>query len=336
MTIILDAMGSDNYPLPEIEGSIRAAKELSIDIILVGKKSILEPLLQARNIENLPISIEDAEDILEMTDKPVEATRLKPNNSMAVGLRLLKEGRGQAFVTAGNTGGALFNAISILKRMKGVQRPALTAVFPTGKGNCVVLDIGANADCRPDFFVQFGIIGSIFAEKVLKISSPKVAMLANGEEDMKGNQLIKDSKPFMKAAPFNFIGNVEPKELFAGAADVVISDGFTGNILLKTSEAVGKMMTDIIKEDIQSSFLTKVGGLLVRPAFGRLKKMMDPSEVGAARLLGVNGIVFIGHGKSDATAIFNGLKAAANDVEINLLSAIQEAIEKELETSKES
>ncbi len=336
MTIILDAMGSDNYPLPEIEGSIRAAKELSIDIILVGKKSILKPLLQARNIENLPISIEDAEDILEMTDKPVEATRLKPNNSMAVGLRLLKDGRGQAFVTAGNTGGALFNAISILKRMKGVQRPALTAVFPTRKGNCVVLDIGANADCRPDFFVQFGIIGSIFAEKVLKISSPKVAMLANGEEDMKGNQLIKDSKPFMKAAPFNFIGNVEPKELFAGAADVVISDGFTGNILLKTSEAVGKMMTDIIKEDIQSSFLTKVGGLLVRPAFGRLKKMMDPSEVGAARLLGVNGIVFIGHGKSDATAIFNGLKAAANDVEINLLSAIQEAIEKELETSKES
>ncbi len=333
MTIILDAMGSDNYPIPEIEGSLMAARELGIDIVLVGKKDILLPLLQEKNIDHLQVTIENADDVLEMTDKPVEATRSKPNNSMAVGLKMLKEGKGQAFVTAGNTGGALFNAISILKRMKGIQRPALTAVFPTRKGNCVVMDIGANADCRPDFFVQFAIIGSIFAEKVLGISSPRVAMLANGEEDMKGNQLIKDSKPFMKAAPINFIGNVEPKEMFAGAADVIIADGFTGNILLKTSEAVGKMMTDIIKEDIQAGFLTKIGGLLVRPAFMRIKKMMDPSEVGAARLLGVNGLVFIGHGKSDAKAIYNGIKAANNDVQVNLLSAIQEAIEKQIEMS---
>ncbi len=333
MTIILDAMGSDNYPLPEIEGSLMAAKELGIDIILVGKEDILLPILNEKNSDHLPVTIENADDVLEMTDKPVEATRSKPNNSMAVGLKMLKEGKGQAFVTAGNTGGALFNAISILKRMKGVQRPALTAVFPTRKGNCVVMDIGANADCRPDFFVQFAIIGSIFAEKVLGISSPRVAMLANGEEDMKGNQLIKDSKPFMKAAPINFIGNVEPKEMFAGEADVIIADGFTGNILLKTSEAVGKMMTDIIKEDIQAGFLTKIGGLLVRPAFKRIKKMMDPSEVGAARLLGVNGLVFIGHGKSDAKAIYNGIKAANHDVQVNLLSAIQEAIEKQIEMS---
>jgi len=330
MTIILDAMGSDNYPYPEIDGAILAARDFGVDIVLVGKKEILEPLLNEKNTENHPIIIEDAPDVLEMTDKPVEATKKKPNNSMAVGLRLMKSGKGQAFVTAGNTGGALFNAISILKRMNGVQRPALTAVFPTRKGNCVVLDIGANADCRPEFFVQFGIIGSVFAEKILNVATPKVAMLANGEEDMKGNQLIKDSKPLMKSANFNFIGNVEPKEVFAGEADVIICDGFTGNVFLKTSEAVGRLMTDIIKEDIRSTLLTSIGGVLVKPAFSRIKKMMDPAEVGAARLLGVNGLVFIGHGKSDARAIYNGIKAANNDIESNLLESIQTAIENQL------
>jgi glycerol-3-phosphate acyltransferase PlsX len=265
-----------------------------------------------------------------MTDKPVEASRRKPNNSMAVGLRLLKEGKGQAFVTAGNTGGALFNAISILKRMQGVQRPALTTVFPTRKGQCVVLDIGANADCRPDFFVQFGIIGSIFAKKVLNITSPRVAMLSNGEEEGKGNQLIKESKDLMKKADFNFIGNVEPKEVFAGETDVVVCDGFTGNVFLKTSEAIGKMMTDIIKEDIKSGVITSLGGLLVKPAFNRIKTMMDPSQVGAGRLLGVNGLVFIGHGRSNSVAIFNGIKAAQQDVELNLISEIQTAIEKQI------
>ncbi|MBE0686876.1 MAG: phosphate--acyl-ACP acyltransferase, partial [Anaerolineaceae bacterium] len=207
MTIILDAMGSDNYPIPEIEGAMLAAQQLGIEIILVGNTEVIKKHLPV-NFDSSKIQIIDAPDVLEMTDKPVEASRRKPNNSMAVGLRLLKEDKGQAFVTAGNTGGALFNAISILKRLQGVQRPALTAVFPTRKGKCVVMDIGANADCRPDFFVQFGIIGSIFAEKVLDINNPRVAMLSNGEEEGKGNQLIKESKDLMKKADFNFIGNV--------------------------------------------------------------------------------------------------------------------------------
>jgi glycerol-3-phosphate acyltransferase PlsX len=329
MTIILDAMGSDKYPIPEIEGASLAVEQLGIDIILVGKENLIKENLPA-NFNFDKIKIFDAPDVLEMTDKPVEATRKKPNNSMAVGLKLLKEGKGDAFVTAGNTGGALFNAISILKRMNGVQRPALTAVFPTIKGNCVVMDIGANADCRPDFFVQFGIIGSIFSEKVLEVKNPRIAMLSNGEEEGKGNQLIKESKDFMKNASFNFIGNVEPKEVYAGETDVVICDGFTGNIFLKTSEAVGKMMTDIIKEDIKSGFLTSLGGLLVKPAFNRLKTMMDPAEVGAARLLGVNGLVFIGHGRSDAKAILNGIKAAQKDVDRNLMQEIQTAIENQI------
>lgn len=325
MSIILDAMGSDNYPIPEIEGAILAANQLDIEITLVGKTDLIRKNLPSEFDEE-KIKIIDAEDILEMTDKPVEASRKKPNNSMAVGLRLIKEGKGKAFVTAGNTGGALFNAISILKRIPGVQRPALTAIFPTKKGKCVVLDIGANADCRPDFFAQFGIIGSIFSNKGLGIDNPRVAMLSNGEEEDKGNQLIKDSKELMANSGFNFIGNVEPKEVFAGGADVVICDGFTGNVFLKTSEAIGRLMTDIIKEDIKSGLITSLGGLLVKPAFNRIKTMMDPNEVGAARLLGVNGLVFIGHGRSNATAIFNGIKAAHNDVESNLIEEIQIAI----------
>lgn len=333
MTIILDAMGSDNHPMPEIEGAMLAVKQLGVKIILVGRAELIT--------ENLPddfdkneIQIIDARDVIEMTDKPVEASRKKPNNSMAVGLRLLKEGKGQAFVTAGNTGGALFNAISILKRQQGIQRPALTTVFPTRKGQCVVLDIGANADCRPDFFVQFGIMGRVFAENILQINNPRVSMLSNGEEEGKGNQLIKESEELMRSADFNFIGNVEPKEVFSGATDVVVCDGFTGNIFLKTSEAIAKMITDIIKEDIKSGLVTSLGGLLIKPAFNRIKTMLDPSQVGAARLLGVNGLVFIGHGRSNSLAIFNGIKAAYQDVERNLLGEIQAAIEKQI--SKEN
>ncbi len=329
MTIILDAMGSDNYPLPEIEGAILASEQLDVEITLVGKSDLIQKNLPP-NFNAEKINILDAPDVLEMTDKPVEASRRKPNNSMAVGMRLIKEGKAKAFVTAGNTGGALFNAISTLKRIPGVQRPALTAVFPTRKGKCVVLDIGANADCRPEFFAQFGILGSIFAEKALGIPNPRVALLSNGEEEGKGNQLIKESKELMANSGVNFIGNVEPKEVFAGGTDVVIFDGFTGNVFLKTSEAIGKLMTDIIKEDIKSGLLTSLGGVLVKPAFKRIRSMMDPSEVGAARLLGVNGLVFIGHGRSNSTAILNGIKAAYHDVQSNLIEEIQLAIESQV------
>ncbi len=330
MAIILDAMGSDTYPLPEIEGALRAAEELKIEIILVGKRDLIEPILTQKNTTNLPVTIEDAPDILEMTDKPVDAAKKKPNNSMAVGLDLIKSGKGKAFVTAGNTGGAMFNALRKLGRIKGVQRPALTALFPVKTGTSVVLDIGANADCRPDFFIQFAIMGSIYAEKALHRKNPKVALLANGEEDMKGNQLVKDAHVLLKTAPVNFKGNIEPKELFKGEADVIITDGFTGNILLKTSEAVAKMITDILKEELLSSFRTKIGALLAKPAFAKIKKTMDPGEVGAAPLLGIDGLVFVGHGRSDGFAIFNAIKAANQAVEAELMDALRTGIESQL------
>jgi glycerol-3-phosphate acyltransferase PlsX len=192
------------------------------------------------------------------------------------------------------------------------------------------LDIGANADCRPEFLLQFAIMGSLYAEKLLKIKNPRIGLLSNGEEAGKGNQLIKDTFPLLEKSGLNFIGNVEGKELFGGMADVVVTDGFTGNILLKSSEAVSKLMTDVLKEKLMSSFTTRVGALLAKPAFTELKKMLDPSEVGAAPLLGIDGLVFVGHGRSDARAMISAIRVARQAVEADLLGALRAALQEKL------
>ncbi|MDR3574745.1 MAG: phosphate acyltransferase PlsX [Anaerolineaceae bacterium] len=330
MTVILDGMGSDAYPDPEVQAAVTAAGLFGEEIILVGNRELLEPKLKALNRKNLPIQIEHAPEILEMGDHVVESTRKKPQNSMAVGLELIKSGRGQAFVTAGNTGGAMFNALRTLGRIKGVQRPGLTTLFPVRNGHCVVLDIGANADCRPDFLLQFAIMGSLYAQKVLKISNPRVGLLSNGEEPGKGNQLVKDTYPLLENSGLNFIGNVEGKELFGGQADVVVTDGFTGNVLLKSSEAVAKLITDVLKEELLSSLRTKVGAILVKPAFDEIKKMLNPSDVGAAPLLGIDGLVFVGHGRSDAQAMVSAVRVAHEAIQANLLEALRQNIQERL------
>ena len=330
MTIVLDAMGSDNYPDPEIQGAIDAAKLLNEEIILVGQQELIEPKLNQLNTKNLPIRIHHASDVMEMSDKPVESARKKPDNSMAVGLSLVKSGQAQAFVTAGNTGAALFNALRTLGRIKGVQRPALTALFPVYKGHCVVLDIGANADCRPDYLLQFGIMGSVYAEKVLNKPGPRVGLLSNGEEAGKGNQLVKDCYPLLEQSGLNFIGNIEGKELFNGEVDVAITDGFTGNILLKSSEAVAKLIATTLKEELMSSLRTKMGAMLAKPALGAIKKLMDPSDIGAAPLLGIDGLVFVGHGRSNAKAITSALRVAHEAVQHNLLDALSLAIQEKM------
>ena len=331
MTIILDAMGSDTYPDPEIEGALQAARLFKEEIVLVGDEKIIAPKLTALNTDRLPVRVENAPDVLEMGEKPVEAARRKPRNSMAVGLTLVKEGIGSAFVTAGNTGGAMFNALRILGRIKGVARPALTAMFPVKGGYCVVVDIGANADCRPEFLLQFAIMGSVYAEKMLGKPSPRVGLISNGEEAGKGNQLIKDTYPMLEKSGLNFIGNIEGKELFGGHADVAVTDGFTGNILLKSSEAVAKLLTDTLKQELRSGLFTTVGALLAKPAFTRLKKMLDPSEVGAAPLLGIDGLVFVGHGRSNAHAITSAIRTARQAVTADLLPSLRSAIQERLE-----
>lgn len=329
MRIVLDAMGSDQHPTPEVHAAIEASRLFGDPIILVGDENVLRPRLKELGGEHL-VHLVHAPEVLEMTDKPAENARRKAQNSMAIGMDLLKDGQAEAFVTAGNTGGAMATALFHLGRIRGVKRPALTALFPVKGGYCVVLDIGANADCKPEYLLQFAIMGAVYAETVLGIRNPRVALLSNGEEPGKGNQLVKETYPLIAESGLNFIGNVEGKELFGGYADVVVTDGFTGNILLKSSEAVAKLLTDILRQELMGSITTKIGALLAKPAFTRLKKMMDPAEVGAAPLLGIDGLVFVGHGRSDARALVNAIRVARQAVEADLLSAVRNAIQQRL------
>jgi glycerol-3-phosphate acyltransferase PlsX len=330
MRIILDAMGSDTYPEPEVKAAVEAARLFSDQVILVGNQDLLIPRLKAIAGENPPVQLVHASEVLEMTDKPAENARRKAQNSMAIGMDLLKQGQGDAFVTAGNTGGAMASALFHLGRIRGVKRPALSGLFPVRGGYCAVLDIGANADCKPEYLLQFAIMGTIYAQKVLGITEPRLGLLSNGEEAGKGNTLIKETYPLLDKSGLNFIGNVEGKELFGGQADVVVTDGFTGNILLKSSEAVGKLIVDILREELMSSVRTKVGALLARPAFTEIRRLMDPAEVGAAPLLGIDGLVFVGHGRSDARALVNAIRVARQAVESGLLGALRSAIQTRL------
>ena len=308
-----------------------AAREYGVEIILVGDEALVAPALSAQQPGQLPISIVHAPEMLTMEDKglalALKAKKKNARNSMAIGLDLIKNGQAEAFVTAGNTGAAGATAYFRLGTLPGVERPALAPAFPTRAGFCVVLDIGANPDCKPENLLQFGIMGSIYAEKVRKVEHPRVGLLSNGEEGGKGNQLVRDTYPLLKESGLNFIGNVEGKELMAGQADVVVTDGFTGNILLKSSEAVAALIVDTMREKIMAgSPLVKLGGVLVRPALQSLRKLLDPSEEGAAPLLGVNGLVFIGHGRSNAIAIKNAIRVARQAVAADVLGHIREDI----------
>ena len=333
--IVVDAMGSDEFPTPDVIGAVQAAREYGVEIILVGDETKIRPLLTTHNPGSLPIRVVHAPEMLTMEDKGMalvlKARRPNSKNSMAVGIDLVKNGQADAFVTAGNTGAASVTAYFRLGTIPGVDRPGLTPVFPTASGSCVVVDVGANPDCKPENLLQFAIMGSIYAEKVRGVKNPKIGLLSNGEEAGKGNDLVKHTYPLLVASGLNFYGNIEGKELIGGKVDVAVTDGFTGNILLKSSEAVAKLLMDKIKEAIQTGGLrAQIGGLLVKPALKGIKKMMDPAEEGAAPLLGVNGLVFIGHGRSDATAIKNAIRVANNAVRTNVLASIHTAIEQSL------
>jgi len=333
--IVVDAMGSDDFPTPDVIGAVLAAREYGVEIILVGDETKIGPVLAAQNPGDLPIRVVHAPEMLTMEDKDMalvlKARRPTSKNSMALGIDLVKNGQAEAFVTAGNTGAASVTAYFRLGTIPGVDRPGLAPVFPTASGTCVVLDVGANPDCKPENLLQFAIMGGIYAEKVRGVENPKIGLLSNGEEAGKGNDLVKHTYPLLKGSGLNFYGNIEGKELIGGKVDVAVTDGFTGNVLLKSSEAVAKLLMDKIKEAIQTGSLrAKLGGLLVRPALKGIKKLMDPAEEGAAPLLGVNGLVFIGHGRSDAIAIKNAVRLANNAVKANVLESIRTAIEHSL------
>ena len=333
--IVVDAMGSDAFPNPDVVGAVQAARAYGVEIVLVGDETKIQPVLAAQAPGNLPIQVVHAPEMLTMEDKGMalvlKARRPNSKNSMAVGIDLVKNGRADAFVTAGNTGAASVTAYFRLGTIPGVDRPGLAPVFPTASGSCVVIDVGANPDCKPENLLQFGIMGSVYASHVRGVTNPKVGLLSNGEEAGKGNDLIKHTYPLLQESGLNFYGNVEGKELIGGVVDVAVCDGFTGNILLKSSEAVAKLILDKVKELISNGPLTaKVGGALVRPTLRRIKKLLDPEQEGAAPLLGVNGLVFIGHGRSNEIAIQNAIRVAKNAVEAKVLDSIRSAIEESL------
>lgn len=328
-------MGSDNYPTPDVEGAVMAAREYGVEIVLTGDASKIQPILDSANAAGLPIRVVHAPEMLTMQDKGedlvMKARHKDAQNSMAVGLDMVKRGEVDAFVTAGNTGAAMVTSLFRLGRIRGVDRPALAPVFPTATGTCIILDIGANPDCKPENLMQFGIMGSVYAERARGVKNPRVGLISNGEEAGKGSELVKGAYPLLAGVKLNFIGNVEGKEVFGGHADVAVTDGFTGNVLLKSTEAVAKLIIEKIKAAIKGGGpLALLGGLLVKPALGKIKKLLDPSEEGAAPLLGVNGLVFIGHGRSDALAIKNAIRVAKEAAESKVLEAMKSAIEESL------
>jgi glycerol-3-phosphate acyltransferase PlsX len=324
MRIVLDAMGTDNYPAPDVEGAVLAAREWGDEIILVGDEVRVRSELDNHDIAGLKLELVHASQVIEMTDKPADAARAKKDASMRVGMNLVRGGQADAFVSAGNSGGLLAVAtLHSVRRIRGVKRPALAAVLPMAAGRVVLLDVGANADCKPEYLYQFGLMGGIYAERVMGVETPRVALLSNGEEPGKGNTLIKEAFELFQASNLNFVGNVEGKEMIAAEVDVVVADGFTGNIALKTIEAVARMLNNLIRDELMSNPLTILGGLLARPAFRRVAKRIDPFEVGGVPLLGVNGVIIGAHGRSNGWAIRNAVRQARLAVEGDILNAIK-------------
>jgi glycerol-3-phosphate acyltransferase PlsX len=314
--IALDAMGSDRAPKPEIEGAIQAARQYGVRVLLVGPEEIVKPELD-RHLrgQQLPVEVVHASEHITMDDK-VEAIRAKRDSSMRVGLRMVREGQANGFVTAGNTGAAMATAKVVLGAVPGVDRPALAAVFPTAPGNpAMLLDVGANVDCTAKNLEQFAIMGEVYFRAIfgkrLATRGPRVGILSIGEEEGKGNDLTREAYHLLKQLPLNFVGNVEGRDLYNGEVDVIVADGFVGNVALKISEGVANLVRTALKESLKATITRQVGALLSRSAFTDFKKRLDHTEYGGAPLLGVKGVCIITHGSSNANAIKNAIRVAA-------------------------
>jgi glycerol-3-phosphate acyltransferase PlsX len=330
MRIVVDAMGGDHAPGVVVDGAVQAARDLGLEIILVGQQAVVQAELDKHDIAGLKVSLQHASEVIEMDEHdPAIAARSKKDSSMIVGMELVKRREADGFYTAGQTGGALTAALFRLGRIRGIRRPALGTRLPsqTPQGHCFLLDIGATPDCKPEYLLQFAIMGVTYSERVLGISNPRVALISNGEEEGKGNELIKQTTPLLKASGLNFVGNAEGKDVPWGIADVVVTDGFTGNVIIKLAEGLSKFMQTMIKEQIMSRPLWMLGGKLTEPAFDEIKRRLDWREYGGAQLLGVDGVVMVGHGRSDALAIRNGIRMTAQTVENGVLGAINRGLE---------
>ena len=330
MKIALDAMSGDFAPISTVQGAIEALEENEkLEINLVGKEIIIKEELKKYKYDVKRLEIKNADEIIEMTDDPVKAVKEKKNSSMNVTIDLVKEKLAEASVSCGNTGALLTSSQLKLKRIRGVLRPAIAVLFPNKKDKgTLFLDLGANADSKPEFLNQFAMMGSKYVEIFLNIKNPKVALLNIGEEESKGNELTRESYNLLKEnKDINFIGNIESTKIMDGEVDVVVTDGFTGNILLKTSEGIGKFIFHIVKESIMESWLSKIGALLIKGSMKKVKQKVDASEYGGAIFLGLNGLSLKAHGNSDSTAIKNALKVASKFVELNFIEELRKTME---------
>ncbi|MDP2744230.1 MAG: phosphate acyltransferase PlsX [Dehalococcoidia bacterium] len=309
MKIIVDAMGGDFAPHEVVKGAIEAARSYKVDIVLVGKEEAIRPFLPGVSREHR-LSVVNATQVVDLREHPTEILHLKPDSSIVVGMHLLRTGYGEAFVSAGSTGAVVAAATLLLGKTKGVDRPALGTLYPTVHGSSLLLDIGANADCRPDFLLQFAQLGSYYTERVLGVKSPRVGLLSNGEEEVKGNRLIRETHQMLRRSKLNFVGNVEGKDIPRGVADVVVTDGFTGNVVLKVSEGFGETLIEILKQNLNNGTRSKIAALLLRPALRAFSRKVDYQERGGALLLGVRGNVVVSHGRSQAKAIKSAIRLA--------------------------
>jgi glycerol-3-phosphate acyltransferase PlsX len=336
MKIVVDAMGGDRAPAVVVEGAVLAAREFGVEIILVGREDDVRRELARHNTTGLTISIAHASEVVEMDDH-VSAVRAKKDNSMSAGMRLIKEGKADAFMSAGNSGAVMAAALFGVGRIRGIDRPALASIFPASKTPAILIDLGANTDPTPQNLVQFAMMGSIYAERVLGLSKPRVAIVSNGEEAEKGSERVKATYPLLQASGLNFIGNIEGKDIPKGLSDVIVTDGFTGNVILKLIEGLVSFLAKTLKESLTRGILNKIGLVLMIPGFilmlpgmlfllpaiQRLRKRVDYRELGAAPLLGVDGVVLIAHGRSDAKAIRGAIRSTIRAVEGCIVEAIK-------------
>jgi len=323
-------MGSDHAPHAEIDGALAAARDFGIGVILVGRPEIVAPELERcgwRGDGDRGIELVEASEVIGMDEPVATAIRRKKKSSLRVGSKLVDEGRADGFVSAGNTGAAMATAKMVIGMLPGVDRPALAALLPTKSPRpTLLIDVGANAECKPHHLVQFAVMGDAYSRAVLGTVKPTIGLMSIGEEEVKGNELTKEAFPLLKKSSLNFVGNVEGRDVFSGAVDVIVTDGFTGNVMLKLSEGLTAAMISMIKRELTTSAVTKAGGMLARPAFRNIKKRLDYSEYGGAPLLGVKRIVVIGHGSSNARAIRNAIRSVREFAENRASERIERGI----------
>ncbi|PNU19569.1 phosphate acyltransferase PlsX [Geothermobacter hydrogeniphilus] len=327
MVVAVDAMGGDNAPVVEVAGAVEAARRWDIPVILVGNSERVSAELSRHRVEGLDISIRHASEVVGMHDSPSDVVRKKKDSSVRVAFDLVKNGDAHAVVSAGNSGATMAAAMFVLKRIKGIDRPAIATVMPNLLDQTLVLDAGGNVDCRPQHLAQFALMGAVYSRHILGKRQPRVGLLSNGEEESKGTDLTRGAHNLLKKAGFNYVGYVEGRDIYNGSVDVVVCDGFVGNVVLKASEGLADAIGTMLKQELKSSLRAKLGYLLARPAFRRLRKKIDYAEYGGAPLLGIAGTGMICHGGSNAKAVMNGIRLARESVvrrvNENMVAALQ-------------